>query len=596
MSSGGSAPGPASRFDRVNSIVEAAAELRPEERAPFVEGLCGGDPEMRDSVLRLLSVFGRMGDFMEKRARRGAELRAGDVLAGRFRIVEKLGEGGMGSVYLAEDRELGEVALKTIRADLRENAEVIERFRSEIKLARGIGHRNVCPVFELFPNEETAAGPVTFFTMKYLKGETLANRLARGRMELDEALRVARGIAAGLDALHSDGIVHRDLKPGNVILTPEPDGPDRPVITDFGLARTASGAADGAVTGAARLMGSPDYMAPEQFLNATVGKAADVYAFGSIVFEMAAGARPFPKEDLLHAAVRRASEDAPRLSSVAKGVPGWLDAAVARSLRREVGERAGSAGEVVRGPVERGVSRRTLVGAAGGAIVLSGIYAARRYMDRAVPLPESPKMMLTACAHLPGEKDREIAATVDTLLRTQLQQSAHVSLLDAGSVERALGRMQAGSGQKKSLDDAKTAREAAMREGAAYVLFGDLGRKADVYNVGLRLELLGASPEREREHWDFEASAREDELRELPARIDRAVYEIRRKVGESQKDWEVHNRTPSELTTGSWEALQLYVRGEESWAAARRVEAVDFVKAAIDLDAEFILALGRLAD
>ena len=598
---------PVTRFDLVNDIVEAAVELPPEQREAFVAEHCERDEALRHSVLRLLSACEKMGDFLCAPPLRAPEIRPGEVLAGRFRVVEKLGEGGMGSVYLAEDRELGEVALKTVRAELRGDGETVERFRSEIRLSRGVGHRNVCPVFELFPNEPTAAGPVTFFTMKYLKGETLAARLARGPIELAEAIRLARGIAAGLDALHAEGIVHRDLKPGNIILMPEQDGRERPVITDFGLARTSTGPdADASKTGAAQILGSPDYMAPEQFLSAAVTKAADIYAFGLIVYEMVSGARPVPKEDMLRAAVRRAREDAPPLRSVAKLAPAGLERGVARALAREVRERPASAGEVVdfaagdpgvpRLGLPHAFSRRLVLGAAGGATILSCIYGIRRYMSREAPLPESPKLMLTACTHMPGDKDREIAATVDTLLRTQLQQSAHVSLLDSASIERGLARMRAGSSQTKTLDDAKTAREVALREGASYVLFGGLGRKADVYNVGLRLELLGASPERERDHWDFDAQVREDELHAMPSRMDKAVHDLRRKLGESQQDWEVHNRTPAELTTGSWEALQLYVRGNEAWKAEKRSEAIDLIRAATQIDPGFAMAHGRLGD
>jgi serine/threonine protein kinase len=278
----------------------------------------------------------------------GQELSPGDVLGERFRIVKQLGVGGISIVYLAGDRQLGDVALKILRPELRDNPRAMGRFTSEVRIARSIRHSNICPVFDLF-TFDLPCGPVSAATMEYVRGDTLAARLSHGAIFSGEAMQIASGIAAGIDTLHREGIVHRDLKPGNVILR-EAGGVVSPVIIDFGIASRAvrSPAERGRNTQAGEIAGSPDYMAPEQFRDSSVTQAADIYAFGLILFEMATGKRPFPAEDLLPAAIRRATEDAPHVCAIAPSVPrAWADP-IARSLSRDPARRPASALAIIR--------------------------------------------------------------------------------------------------------------------------------------------------------------------------------------------------------------------------------------------------------
>jgi len=324
------------RFREVNRLLEAALDLDAGQREPFIAEACRSRPDLEKSVLRLLALSDKLDGFMDVPPVPCAAMKAGDVLVGRFRIVRPLGEGGMGSVFLAEDGELGEVAIKTIRPDLRHDAAALDRFRQEIRLARTVAHPNVCRIYDFFTGSDSP-----FLTMQYCPGETLASRLARGPMPPEEALPVARGIAAGLDALHAEGMIHRDFKPSNIILREMPDGSIRPVIADFGLAKSSADCATGHV------LGSPDYMAPEQF-RGIVTNASDIFAFGIVVFEMIAGVRPYPKEDILQTALRRVCDDAPRLRLVRPQAPESWDAAVARALSRDPEARFESAAEVAR--------------------------------------------------------------------------------------------------------------------------------------------------------------------------------------------------------------------------------------------------------
>ena len=202
----------------------------------------------------------------------------GTRLADRYDILALVGAGGMGEVYRARDRELDElVALKVIRADLANDATLIERFRHEVKLARRVTHRNVARTFEL-----GRAGGVVFCTMELIEGEALTGRLDRGALAVGEAVAIARAVCDGLAAAHAVGVVHRDVKPDNILLAA--DG--RVVVADFGVAAAA-------VDGAQGLSGTIAYMAPEQALGDPPSPLVDVYAVGVVVHEMVTGERAF---------------------------------------------------------------------------------------------------------------------------------------------------------------------------------------------------------------------------------------------------------------------------------------------------------------
>lgn len=216
----------------------------------------------------------------------------GDLLAGRFQIVRFLGAGGMAEVYEAEDQLLDRehVALKTLPADIAGDTLAGARLQREMALARQVTHLNVCRVFDVDQHVTASGAVVAFFTMELLAGETLAARLQRtGPLSLSDARPLIGQMAAALSTAHTAGIIHGDFKPGNVILVPSPDGSERLVVTDFGLARRMPiGAASRAHTGGP-LGGTPRYMAPEQLAGQHATRATDVYALAAVVLEMVTG-------------------------------------------------------------------------------------------------------------------------------------------------------------------------------------------------------------------------------------------------------------------------------------------------------------------
>ena len=338
------------RNESVDQILGEALELPVAERDTVVAKLCGDDVELLAEVNRLLKIAESMdAAFLEQPAFGNLDIAVGDTLGSRFRVARKLGDGGMGCVYLADDSLLGEVAIKTLHPGQRTSHTMLDRLRREIRVARGIAHPNLCPVYDCFELEHYGS-PVTALTMKYLAGETLAARLARGPVMQLEALVVASGTAAGIDALHAEGVLHRDLKPSNLMLVPTKQG-FTPVIMDFGLAKTVRPTTSDRttrITISTQLVGCPDYMAPELFRDQPATISSDIYSLGTMLFETVTGRLPFPKEGVVATAVRRSVEDAPRAMAFAPWIGAKWDAAIAAALHRDPARRPSSGAELVR--------------------------------------------------------------------------------------------------------------------------------------------------------------------------------------------------------------------------------------------------------
>ena len=225
------------------------------------------------------------------------QLSPGEVLGGRFLIVQFLAAGGMGEVYEAKDQQLQDkhIALKTLAPKIVGDPAMRMRFEREVLLAREVRHANVCPTYDLF-HMPGRCGPVTFLTMKLLRGESLRTRLLRtGPLPEELALSVVRQIADALDAAHKAGVIHRDLKPGNVML--EYAGQEvRVSITDFGLSRHSE--SDDTFTERGQVLGTRGYIAPELFEGRPASPASDIYAFGVMIHEILAGRLPEPRTAL----------------------------------------------------------------------------------------------------------------------------------------------------------------------------------------------------------------------------------------------------------------------------------------------------------
>lgn len=271
-------------------------------------------------------------------------------MAGRYKIVRAVGAGSSGDVYEALDTGLGaQIALKTLKPSVAGNAVQLERFRREIQNARKVTHANVCRIFDM-GIDGTGNQQRFFLTMELLTGQSLAQRLADGpAYTLAEALPVAVEIAAGLQAAHDAGVVHRDLKPGNIILlgASTGQGAARTVITDFGIA-VSDEQSDIRLTETGELVGTPDYMAPEQADLGPAIPATDIYALGLILYEMLSKRRPFDSAATPLATVLQRRHEPPRpLNKVLPGVDPRWEATIHRCLERDPVRRFQKAVEVV---------------------------------------------------------------------------------------------------------------------------------------------------------------------------------------------------------------------------------------------------------
>jgi beta-lactam-binding protein with PASTA domain/predicted Ser/Thr protein kinase len=258
------------------------------------------------------------------------EIREGSVVDGRYRVLSRLGSGGMADVWLVEDAHLQRrVALKVLHARFAQDREFVERFRREAASAAGLQHPNVVAVFDRGDVDGTY-----YIAMQYLEGSSLKELIDRG-LRPDEAARLVRQVLEGARFAHRHGVVHRDLKPQNVIV----DAEGKAVVTDFGIAR--AGVSEITQTGS--VMGTPHYLSPEQAQGQDVTAVSDLYSIGVILYEALTGRVPFEGESAVAVAMKQVSQPPQRPSSINPEVSPALDAVVMRALEKEPGQRFQSA-------------------------------------------------------------------------------------------------------------------------------------------------------------------------------------------------------------------------------------------------------------
>src|SRR5688572_10358997 len=268
-------------------------------------------------------------------------VRRGSVVAARYEILEPLGRGGMGMVYRAHDRTLDEeVALKVLRSEVARDADMARRFRQEIKLARKVRHANVCGIHEYGED-----GDLRFIAMEFIRGVDLRQVLERrGALPAGEAFTVAIQIAEGLDAIHEAGIIHRDLKTPNIMV----DDRGRIRLMDFGIAKLANREATLGSTAFGVVVGTPEYMSPEQARGEKIDFRSDVYALGIVIFELFTGHVPFRGETPIATIFKHIQEEPPLSGPRAAALPPALVPILARALAKKSADRQADVREVSR--------------------------------------------------------------------------------------------------------------------------------------------------------------------------------------------------------------------------------------------------------
>ncbi len=532
--------------------------------------------------------------------------KTGDLVAERYRILRFIARGGAAEVYEAEDQELrSHVALKAIRREYSSNTAAIERFKREINLARQVTHPNVSRIYD-FGHQRRGPENVLFLTMELLGGETLHQRIReRGPMPIGEALPLVRQMAAGLEAAGKAGVVHRDFKSGNVMLEPSPEdeGGERAVITDFGMARMASGGEESReVTGQDLVVGSPAYMAPEQIEDGPLSPATDIYAFGIVLYEMVTGRFPFQAETALATALMRLNERPPPPQTYAPDLDEGWNRAILRCLERDPARRFASAGELVEAlageasPSPRR-GRWRLAAAAGVVLLAAGFLAVPRLLERTSPAVERapaasetrPSVALLGFRNLSGSEDAAwLSTALAEMLATEVAAGERLRLVPGERVART--KIELG------LDDSDAqAPDALARFGRI------LG--SDLAVTGSYL-LAGAGGEREiRLDLEVRDLASGETVARLSERGTEArVFDLVEAAGRALRaSLGVDGISPAEAAAAraampaAPEAARLYAQGLEKLRRYDAKGALELLQAAVEIDSEHPLIHSALS-
>jgi serine/threonine protein kinase len=336
------------RWQQVKEIFNSAIMYRPEERGSFISQACSGDEELRSEVESLIASHEQSGSFIDKPAfaaaatllaNEKAELNSGQIIAS-YEVISFISRGGMGEVYLAEDKRLGrKVALKLLPASFTTDEDRLRRFEQEARAASALNHPNIITIYEI----RQAAGSHIIAT-EYVEGETLRHRLSRSALTLSETLNIAMQVADALSAAHKAGIIHRDIKPENIML--RPDGYVK--VLDFGLAKLSEQATPAVAaeaptiqvrTGSGIVIGTAGYMSPEQARGLGVDHRSDIFSLGAVIYEMLARRKPFEGDTPSDTLAAILKTEPPPLARVAHGVPAELVRIVNKSLRKDREER-----------------------------------------------------------------------------------------------------------------------------------------------------------------------------------------------------------------------------------------------------------------
>ena len=474
------APGNQSRGSQdqdAQTLVPPSRTGTPAPGAPTMAGVESAPPAQSRPASRISA-----GAWTEG----GPELEPGTILAARYEILTVLGTGGMGSVYKAQDRELDRlVALKVIRPELARNTAIVDRFKQELRLSVKVTHRNVVRMYDLAEDSG-----LRFVTMEMVEGRDLRSIMEeRGKMPSDETVEILQQICFALEAAHSVGILHRDLKPQNVMR----ENSGRVVVMDFGLARTMEG--DG-MTQSGALVGTMEYMSPEQALGKDLDQRSDIFALGLIGYEMLTGVMPFRAESAIASLLKRTRDRAEPLITLDATIPGALSDIIAKCLETDVELRYKNVGEVLhdleawRGKAaaaslqfpadvpSSGLSGRWLTAIGGGVIVIAlaaAIPVAIRHFSGThaeTPVATAPATSLAIMPFYNASLDPSLdwlGSSLAEILGTDIDQSAAVRMVSQDRMQQVLGDLHVSANSKA---DVPTLRRVAEFTNAQTVVFG----------------------------------------------------------------------------------------------------------------------------
>jgi tetratricopeptide (TPR) repeat protein/predicted Ser/Thr protein kinase len=530
----------------------------------------------------------------------GAEefFRNGTVLAGRYEILTVLGEGGMGAVYKAKDRELNRtVALKVIRPELARNAAIVDRFKQELRLSHQVTHKNVIRIYDLGEGDG-----VKFITMEFIDGQDLRSLIReKQKFSPEEAVEIMRQVCQALDAAHSVGVIHRDLKPQNIIR----DNAGRVLVMDFGLARTIGG--DG-MTQSGALVGTMEYMSPEQALGQELDQRSDLFALGLIFYELLTGKMPFHAESAIASLLKRTQQRAIPVSEHDAAIPAALSSIVSKCLERDPAVRYQNVSEILTDlevwqgkraaatikfePSEKPWGQ-TIPWQWIGGIFVAIILAVTAFLMRhtlfgpgANTSGPAISLVILPFRNASGDPAMDwLGSSLADMLSTDVGQSSRVRMVSPDRLHQVLRDLHIST---KSEVDVATLRRIAEFTNSDTLVYGEYVKAGEQIRISTNvLDLRN----------DKTAAIKTDvpSEKELLTSVDALAGDVRQKLAASPeilKELEAHALRPS---TKSVQALRAYDDGLQLTRSGNNLEAVKRFETATTEDPNFALGFSRLA-
>jgi len=534
------------------------------------------------------------------------ELTTGSIFAGRYQIIEELGTGGMGKVYRALDKKLNEeVAFKLIKPEIASDRKIVERFSNELKLARKIVHRNVARMFDL--NEDRG---IHYFTMEYVRGDDLKKLIRRiGQLNAEQAVPIAKQICEGLVEAHRLGVVHRDLKPQNIMVDEE--GNAR--IMDFGIARSLESKG---ITGTGVMIGTPEYMSPEQVEGKETDQQSDIYSLGIILYEMLTGRVPFEGDTPFTIGMKHKGEVPKDPRELNAQIPEDLSRVILICLEKEKANRYQSAddvrSELTR--IEKGMPaaeriepkkkpltskgitvtfglKRLFIPALVFVALIIGVVIIWQLLSKreAVPiLSDKPSLAVLYFENNTGDEGLDHwRKMLSDLLITDLAQSKYLRILSGDRLFKILSdinRLEAKTFSTDVLD------EVASRGRVQHLLLGKYAKLGDIFRIDIQLQEANTG--------EIISSIRVEARGEAEVftKVDELTRKIKTNFRLSEEELATDiDREVGKITTSNPEAFKYYIASKKYSKEGRYRESINLLEKAVAIDPVFAMAYQSMA-
>jgi eukaryotic-like serine/threonine-protein kinase len=525
-------------------------------------------------------------------------LQPGEALGGRYEIVQLLGEGGMGAVYKAHDRELDRpVALKLIRAEMASSPSILARFKQELLLSRQVTHKNVIRIYDLGD-----ADGVKFISMEFVQGQDLRALIQeKKKFSPEEAVEIIRQVCQALEAAHAVGVIHRDLKPQNIMR--EESG--RILVMDFGLARTIEG--DG-MTQVGALVGTMEYMSPEQALAKDLDQRSDIFTLGLILYELLTGKMPFKAESTLASLIKRTQERAAPVSDHDESIPGALSGIVSKCLERDPNLRYQSASEMLEDldkwqgkraaatlafhpdvkPWGQTVPWPLVTGAATVVVlaILAFVFRATLFSSPAVKSAPVQSLAILPFRNASGDASLDwLGSSFADMLSTDIGQSAQLRTVSPGNLHQILTDLRISPSTEF---DPATIRRVADFSNAQRLVWGQYAKFGDQIRIDATLQDF-------KNDRSVPLKIEIPNEKAIPGAIDGLAESIREKLSLPRNVLKELKANSFEPDSSSVEALRAYSLGVAFQRDGRTLEAQQQFETATKADPNFALAFSRLA-